>query len=60
MVSDVVAFRVGCQWHVEAGQRRVVVRVKLLRELGWSPRIGLRERLADAYADFLAEAAHGG
>jgi len=38
------------------GTPRKVLDVSRIRELGWSPRTGLREGLASAYADFLAAA----
>jgi GDP-L-fucose synthase len=31
-----------------------------LKALGWRPRIGLREGIADAYRAFLAESSGGG
>jgi GDP-L-fucose synthase len=36
------------------GTPRKLLDISLIRESGWSPRIGLREGLAAAYADFLA------
>ena len=35
------------------GTPRKVLDVSRIRELGWSPKTGMREGLADAYADFL-------
>jgi GDP-L-fucose synthase len=36
------------------GTPRKLLDISLIRETGWSPRIGLRDGLAAAYADFLA------
>lgn len=36
------------------GTPRKLLDISLIRETGWSPRIGLREGFAGAYADFLA------
>jgi GDP-L-fucose synthase len=57
MVSEVVGFEgeIFLDRSKPDGTPRKLMNVDRLRAMGWSPRIPLREGIADAYADFLAQ-----
>lgn len=59
LVKEVVGFDGGVVWDRSRpdGTPRKLLDVSLLRSLGWSPRIELREGVRRAYEDFLAERA---
>ncbi len=59
MVCEAVGFTGGVTYDTSKpdGTPRKLMRSEKLRQLGWHPRIGLREGLADAYQSFLAEQA---
>jgi GDP-L-fucose synthase len=55
LVADVVGFRGSFQYDRSKpdGTPRKLLDVSRITRLGWSPRIGLREGIASAYADFV-------
>jgi GDP-L-fucose synthase len=59
LVCDVVGFagEIACDPSKPDGTPRKLMSSDRLHALGWQPRIGLREGLADAYRAFLAEGA---
>jgi GDP-L-fucose synthase len=62
LVCDVVGFKgeIACDPSKPDGTPRKLMSSDRLYGLGWRPRIGLREGLADAYRAFLAEGAGAG
>lgn len=61
LVCEVVGFTGGIRYDTSKpdGTPRKLMSGEKLKQLGWSPRIGLREGLADAYQAFLANAGRG-
>ena len=55
-VSDVVGYKGKIKFDTSRpdGPPQKLLNVAKIKKLGWSPKIGLREGLAQAYADFLA------
>lgn len=55
LVADVVGYGGDLHWDASRpdGTPRKLLEVSRMRELGWQPRIGLRDGLEDAYAWFL-------
>jgi GDP-L-fucose synthase len=62
MVSDVIGFKGRIVYDLTKpdGTPRKLIETNKLRTLGWHPRIGLREGIADVYRDFLAHIARPG
>jgi GDP-L-fucose synthase len=58
ILGDVIGYRGGFIYDASKpdGMPRKLLDVSGLRALGWEPRIGLREGIAQAYQDFLARA----
>ena len=55
-VSEVVGYRGKIVFDTSRpdGALQKLINIAKIKKLGWSPKIGLREGLAQAYADFLA------
>ena len=58
-VADVVGFRGEIEWDTSKpnGTMRKVMDVSKIKELGWEPKIGLRQGIEHAYESFIREVA---
>lgn len=61
LIADIVGFRgrITCDASRPDGTPRKLLDISRIAELGWAPRIGLREGIAATYAWYLAQVADG-